>query len=66
MIMESKYTATIYANNQIIDSLDGNELRKVIASLLLYLGDCLSGSYGTITDNQLGTVVQQYRKSVIE
>ena len=64
--MECKYTATVYTNNHIINCLDGNDLRSLITSLLLNLGDCLSGSHGTITDNSQGVIVQRYRKSVID
>lgn len=64
--MESKYTATVYANEHVINCLDGNDLKKLITTLLINLDDSISGSYGTIKDNTLNKIVQRFRKSVID
>lgn len=64
--MESKYTATLYNNNQIIKCHAGNDLKKLVITLILQLDGCISGSYGTITDNGLDMIIQRYKKSIIE
>lgn len=64
--METRYTATVYSNNHIINSLNDNELEKLVIPLLVKLNESISGSYGLIRDNRLGVVVQRYTKTVLD
>lgn len=66
MIMESKYTATVYANDHAVKQQVGNDLTTLMATLMVQLEGCLSGSYGVIRDNALNMVIQRYKKAIIE
>ena len=64
--MDNKYTATLYCNNQKLITRSGDNFRKIRVSLLVLLEESITGAYGMITDNDDGSIVQKYRKAVID
>lgn len=60
-----KYTATLYFNEETLTTRSSNDLKYLMISLLILLEDSTGNAHGSIIDNEKGTVVQRYRKTVV-
>ena len=63
---QAKYTASLYYNEQLLDSQSGDDFRRLMAKLLNQMDISCTSTYGTIRDNRHGKVIHRCRKTTIE
>ncbi len=65
-MQQSKYTASVYYNNELLDRQTDDDYGRIMAKLLNKIEISCTSTYGTIEDNSCGRVVHRCRKTTIE
>jgi len=64
--MESKYTASIIFNNQQLDTQSSDNFNRLTAGIINIIETQYPNAQGEIRDNNLGKVIQRYRRAPFE
>ncbi|MDF1796137.1 MAG: hypothetical protein P1U63_06325 [Coxiellaceae bacterium] len=65
-MIQQKYTATVYYNDQALDHNSSDNYIQLMTSLLNQIESSCTSTYGTIKDNNQGKIIHRCRKTCIE
>lgn len=64
--MHSQYTAQLFYNNEHLDTHNGNDLNKLMATLLNQIEMSSTSTQGHIINNVSGKIIHRCRKTCVE
>lgn len=64
--MKNKYSAFIYFDNKPLNHTDGNDLNKLMVTLLNDIENTCASSHAVIINNITGNVVQRLKKTFVD